>query len=253
MRPQVLFGRLLKLLAPEERRGIINIDGNNYYIDPFSNLGSELLLNDQYEADVVDIFKNEIPDGGVVIDIGANEGFFSVIAAQAAGTDGKVISVEPQSRLQDIVRINLALNGFKDSTLYPNAISLTSHETVKLSLFPSSNTGASSIVNKTKLSTAFDIVETITMADIIKNEALERVDFIKIDVEGFEYEVIHSMLPEMKEGIVKKILIDYHKPLLLNRNISPEDLHQTILDTGFKTIIEPDLGYTGYGLYEFNA
>lgn len=255
LRPQALADPLIKLLSPYEHRKLIECQGLRLYIDPLSDLGRAILTEQVYEADVVAIFKQEIRPGHVVFDIGANEGFYSALAASLSGSGGTVIAVEPQSRLYEILTINLALNAAGRSKVYMAAIDDNSGGTVALSLTPLSNTGASSLVRPYRWSGATELADTISIDDIFDAEDIPRIDFMKIDVEGYEHEVINSMEKLFQSRSVKTIFIDYHGRILRRRGLSAQTIHNRILAAGFRpaaenrsTIEDDENGYVLYRL-----
>lgn len=204
LRPQALADPLIRLLS---HRKLIECQGLRLYIDPLSDLGRVILTENIYEADVVEVFRQEIRPGDVVFDIGANEGFYSALAASLAGPSGTVIAVEPQSRLYEVLTINLALNAQGRTNIYMAAIHDDSGATVELSLTPLSNTGASSLVRPYRWSGATEQADTISVDDIFHAEDIDVIDFIKIDVEGFEHEVIKSMGKLFESKSVRCIFI----------------------------------------------
>ena len=206
---------------------------------------------------MVKIFRQEIRPGNVVFDIGANEGFYSALAASIVGPDGIVVAVEPQSRLYEFVNINLALNATGMFNVYMAAISDNTGEKVELSLTPLLNTGASSIVRSYRWSTATELVDTFSIDDIFERENLEVIDFIKIDVEGFEFEVINSMEKLFMNKSVKCIFIDYHDRILRDRGLSARHIHDLILTAGFRLTPDNQAGIedneNGYARYRLSG
>ena len=90
-------------------------DGRKYWIDPVSNLGRFLLFEGAYEEPVARMFRRILRPGDTFLDIGANEGYFSILAGHLAGGNGRVHAFEPQSRLQRVVKRNFTLNGMANS------------------------------------------------------------------------------------------------------------------------------------------
>ena len=76
-----------------------------------------------YETPVQDVFQNTLRRGHVFLDIGANLGFFSLLAARLVGIEGRVYSFEPIPANLSIMRRNIALNRMSNITIVPKAIS----------------------------------------------------------------------------------------------------------------------------------
>jgi FkbM family methyltransferase len=234
IRPVIVADLLLRLLGPVDRRQIMFSHQMNIrlYVDPLTMLGRDLLKNGVFERYTTDIFQSEIEEGDTVLDVGANEGVFSALASRLVGTRGTVIAVEPQSGLRDIIEINLALNRSNNYRIYSNALGGTDDEDAVLYLYPGLNTGASSIVSKYRFSRRAERVKFITLERIFEDLSIDHLDFVKIDVEGYEAHVIRMMRPQIKNGKITKLLIDYHEPILRRRGLDPASIHQELLDCG---------------------
>lgn len=249
IRPQALAQPLVKLFAPYERRIIVQLqDGLQLYLDPFSHLGLSILDSGSYEDEIENILRESLRPGNTFLDIGANEGYYSALAARLVGPQGRVIAVEPQSRLLDIIKINLALNGFHGGDIIHAAVALDSGPVVEISLTPFSNTGASSLVNKYSWG-GREKVSTITGEEIRKTTNVAGLDIVKVDVEGYEPEVVQSLLPLLREKAIGKLLIDYHLSILQKRSIDPRITHEAIIDCNYSVVTEAQ-GFSGFFLYD---
>jgi len=65
------------------------------------------------------VVKSCLPPGGIFIDLGANEGYFSVIGSKLVGMAGRVLAFEPQSRLQPVINRNSTLNSCDNVEVLP--------------------------------------------------------------------------------------------------------------------------------------
>lgn len=143
--------------------------------------------------------------GDIVLDCGANYGFFSTKAASAGCL---VYAFEPQP---EVIKY---LNRAKE--LYSNAIKIVKKAVsdkngiVQMSV-DHINTAASSIA-KEKFDAKNIEVETITIDDFVEQENISRVDFIKADIEGAERQMIQGMQNVLKKFAPKLALCTYHNP-----------------------------------------
>ncbi len=254
LRPMNLSSFLLRMLADDERRRIINSSiGVRLFIDPFTHLGRSIIADDTYETDTVAIFNAELASGQVVLDIGANEGVFSALCGKIVGKHGLVIAIEPQSRLRDIIEINLRINDVSNFKIYQAAIGGDETQTMKINLYPSLNSGASSLLRQHNLSKKTEEISFVAIDTILKDSNLTKIDFIKIDVEGFEHLVIKQLLPYMQRGQVGKLLLDYHSSILQAFNINPLDIHNAIIANNMRVKIGNPKQLSSYILYEVNT
>ncbi len=77
----------------------------------------------------------------------------------------------------------------------------------------------------------------------------QMVDLVKVDVEGYEPEVVHGLLPALRERRVRALMVDYHGPILARRALQAEDTHRRLLDAGMLCPMPGDLnGYVTYVL-----
>jgi FkbM family methyltransferase len=253
-RPGVLGGGLIKLLTPENRRRIILSEpGVRVLADPFSHLGNELLLTGTYEPETVKIFRDEIKPGAKVLDIGANEGFFSAWAGLLVGDDGYIVAVEPQVRLRDLIEINLRINSVSNFTIFSNAIGGQDGELGWINLFPAWNSGASGLINRYRFSWSTQATPFISVSRIFRESGLESFDFVKVDVEGFESRVVPALIPSVKAGKIRTLLLDYHYRILKENHINPADIHNMLISSGMSPRDGEPERHESYILYDFRG
>ena len=140
----------------------------------------------------------------VVLDVGANIGLFSLYCA-AEGV-GKVYSFEPSKDSYEILVRNIARNGFEDIVVpCKKAVTSVGGATVKFN-------AQSSVLNKIGEVTDnnYDLVETVSLSDIIAEFRLEIIDLIKMDIEGGEYDVAYNLDLSTAEKI-REFRMEYHE------------------------------------------
>lgn len=245
IRPNRLADIFHRLLGPWERRVVINVDGIDFYCDPLSHTGMEIYTHGSYEADVVDEIRKELKAGDVFFDIGANEGYITSIALRLVGADGMVIAAEPQDGIFRVLEINVHLNALGNSVLLNSAIGKSCSKGV-MTVWPMSNSGGSSLVRKTPFARTQEI-EILDFTQAFERADVDRVDLLKIDVEGYERDVVDSIISSPHHAHVNKILIDYHLKILKRNGIDPNEIHQSIVRSGFQCADNVNLN--GYVLY----
>jgi FkbM family methyltransferase len=135
-----------------------------------------------------------IQKGDYVIDIGANLGYYSRLFAKLVGSDGKVFSVEPVTLFRKILNINTS--GFKNTTIIPYALGTEDNKSILMGI-PKSNKylrhGLTRVLNSNE-NELFEYTFTekmFTPASLFGD--LERCDYIKCDVEGYEIHIIPQL------------------------------------------------------------
>jgi FkbM family methyltransferase len=159
----------------KNRKFKIIIDPKNGYLD------AQVYAKKLYEPHIVKEFVDNIKEGDVCIDVGANIGHHTIIMAQSCGPTGKVYAFEPIPLMQQQMRESIDLNGIRTITIVPVALSDQEGE---LPLHINEGTiASSSFVANSK---GDDLIVPLRTLD---SYAYEKIDFIKVDVEGFEYKV----------------------------------------------------------------
>lgn len=131
--------------------------------------------------------------GDVFYDIGANMGFFSLIAARIVGATGWVYAFEPVLENAAIVRANANLNGLQNITLREVAVGgSTGTAELLLTEWDGGSCLSTSAVRPSELISRRN-VRVIALDDFIPEDNLRLPNFVKIDVEGVELEVVQGM------------------------------------------------------------
>jgi FkbM family methyltransferase len=135
-----------------------------------------------YELGKQTFFSRKVQAGHVVFDVGANVGFYTLLAAQLVGPTGKVVAFEPVARNLHYLREHLRLNCISDVIVIDAAVSDSDGE---VNFDPSSNNSTGHFSSEGALR-----VRTVRLDDIVFREHLPPPDCVKIDVEGAELMVL---------------------------------------------------------------
>ncbi|VVC03785.1 Hexuronic acid methyltransferase AglP [Candidatus Bilamarchaeum dharawalense] len=147
----------------------------------------------------------QIKKSDVVVDIGAHIGFFSVMAGQMA-REGRVYSFEPNPDNFDLLGINLLMNNLGNVRPIHEAVT---DRRGSIELFLSDkNTGGHSIYDYGDRTNRV-VVSSTSLQDIVKQHQLDRIDFLKMDCEGAEYEIFRNIPPEVLR-LVRKLSMECH-------------------------------------------
>jgi len=230
VRPAFLASFLKKALRV--KRNVVVTDEGSFYIDPLSNFGNNIVKNGKYEADLSSTVKQILEEGDTFIDAGANEGYFSIIASKVVGKTGKVIAIEPQSRLQSILLKNIGLNE-SFNVLVCQAVIADVEKVAELHLSPDMNTGSSGLYRSSKYSVPTEIVRQITLEQLFDTYKIGKAKLIKIDVESYEYELILGSKKLFQSGTIKNIALELHPTILASRNLSEIPIIKFLTDCGY--------------------
>jgi FkbM family methyltransferase len=203
-----------------------------FLVSPVSHLGYQL-AHGQYESGMTAVLEQYLRPGSVFIDLGANEGYFTVIGSRLVGRKGTVIAVEPQSRVQPAIRANLTLNECHNVRVIQALISSRT-EKVRLYLTPGLSTGGSGIYRNTQYPLPTETAQGFSFADFMDSTGLDTCDLMKVDIEGAEYDVFMNAGDILKRGLIRNIALEIHEPCLARRGLSGSRLHECLLDCGYK-------------------
>lgn len=174
---------------------------------PGDTIGKQIYIGTAFESLEVDLFKSIVKPDMVVFDVGANLGYYSLIAAKRVARHGQVHSFEPCERMFEELEYNISINHFPN--IYPNKLALGDKSgwakltkcergmEVYSSLLPENGSSHASI--------DYEKVQISTMDDYVSRMRVDSVDVIKIDVEGAEYSVLKG---------AKKLLQGQTPPML---------------------------------------
>jgi len=172
--------------------------GDRNYLEPFSN-------DRMYEPNNTKFLKRILKKGMNVINIGANIGYFTLLAAKSVGPEGKVFAFEPFPKTVEILKKNVISNKYKNVTIISMAVS-DKNETSYLVL--KSESGYNFVSSDP--STEFESVEisTTTLDDYF--DIRLKIDFIILDAEGYEPRVMDGMKNILEKNSKMGILTEYN-------------------------------------------
>jgi len=211
-----------------------SIFGFKIHLDPLFDKNIENVIYERgvYELGTVSVLQDFLNTGNTFIDVGANIGWLSLVGAKQVGQNGKVLAFEPVPTTFDILKSNKTINNFNQIELYQFALG-NKEETV--TIYPEKeNRGGASILNH-QLNEGVKI-EVKRLDDLTINS---KINVIKIDVEGFELDVLKGGIKTIKSD--KPNLIIEHS---IDRNNTAEqyEIYKWLKDLGFYKIYKLKYG-----------
>ena len=176
---------------------LLSVLGEKKYLSLLSSSFQKIYKTELTGKNYQDIYflKNLIRPGDYCIDIGAHLGYFTLEMSRLCGNDGHVFAIEPMSKFFNTLRGMVGNKKLENITLYQHAMGADS-EYVEMGIPRVNNVKKFAYARVMKTSTFLEYVES----EKVKNETgdrlfldLPRLDYIKCDVEGLEYEVFASM------------------------------------------------------------
>jgi FkbM family methyltransferase len=172
-------------------------NGLQVWLDPSRDSSLCLLSTGDWQPEVASAIVNSLPAGGTFVDVGANFGFMTMLAARKVGPTGRVFAIEPCPDMVKALRSHLIKNGISNVTVIEAGCS--NHAgAVPLFIAPDRTPGRTSLSSKNAQSTRSVSVKVVPLADLLAAHGPARVDVLKIDVEGAEHQVLQGAREVLK-------------------------------------------------------
>ena len=194
--------RVVRALAPPRRfanRGLRQTkvpEGYVFAVDRGTLVGWNVHFFGSYEPEVRDAIKRWLPPGAVAVDVGANVGWHTLLMAGCVGVNGRVCAFEPNDSTRARLEAGVSGNGLTHVSIDPRALS----DRCGWSGFSAPDAGhvwdgTGHLVE----GSAEGGVACVTLDAFVAEQGLDRVDFIKIDVEGWELSVLRGAKATLRE------------------------------------------------------
>lgn len=225
-----VYNLLYQYLKP---KGIIlvEVQGHKMFVDSQDvGVTPDLLMNGCYEKYETTVFKKIVKEGMTVVDIGAHIGYYTLLAANLVGESGRVYAFEPDPNNYALLVKNIRSNSYNNVVPVQKAVS-NNVGTTKLFLSPE-NTGDHRIYNSHDERYSIEI-ETVTLDEYLKDKE-NRIDMIKMDIQGAEMAALQGMMEILNKNDDIKIFTEFSPALLERFGHSPEECLNELIKYGFK-------------------
>ncbi len=204
----------------------------NIYSDDFL---SHLICFRNFEANERDFVYRFLKEGDAFVDVGANVGLFSLIAARAVGPDGHVIAFEPSPKICQRLMENVLLNDFTNVQIIQSALSSKTGESV-MSIAQDGkdvfNSLAKPIAGEQYASEA---VSTVKWDDFVSDCPYTRnVTLMKIDVEGWEHHVLLGGSEWLSRDNAPVLQVEFTDAAARAAGVSCQENYRLLERLGFK-------------------
>jgi FkbM family methyltransferase len=180
-----LTGNLEKVFQKKLHNGLL------FQTDPRDHIQKQILWYGFYEKKYVLAWEKMMEPGKIVIDIGANAGYYSLVASVKVHS-GKVYAFEPNPVTYKMLLENIQLNNIKN--IYPLQLAVSSGEEEKdLFISDIDNTGMTGLSKAENFSGKTALVKTVSLDYWVAQNKIGKIDFIKIDIEGGELLALQGM------------------------------------------------------------
>jgi FkbM family methyltransferase len=186
-------------------------EGFRFRVEGSSQTGRIAYATGRYEPGTTAIIKARVRARDTVVDVGANIGYFSIVAARAVGPEGRVLAFEPVPAVRASLVSNLRLNDLEQVDVHDEALGATTED---VSFYPGP-TDDSGLASLRPVAGSDEVrVRQIRFDDLW--DRASRVGLIKIDVEGAELRVLEGMtacLTRDRPDLILEFTDEYLKAL----------------------------------------
>ena len=185
-------------------------------LDPHEDIDGHLLFAPQlYDPYEVGLLQEVIQPGGLFVDIGANIGFYSLVASGLVGPAGRVIAVEAVPSTFEQLKFNIDLNSVSERCTLVNQGVSDREEVLELAVPDGEslyrNRGANSFLHPGSRETT--LVDCGPLKQILDDYGVERISAMKVDIEGFEWRVFSSYLADVPDpASLPQLLVIEQRP-----------------------------------------
>lgn len=208
---------LLFRVAHQEANPAVTVNGYPLRIHRYdTGISKELAVYRTHEPSTTKLLKSMIGDSMIIVDIGANIGYYTLLFGHAVGPSGRVFAVEPEPRNYDLLRANVRESLLNNITLLNYAVG--SKDAVS-KLFVANQSNVHTLVKGQKPESKYVKVQEKTLDSIVREVGASNVDLVRMDVEGYEVEILKGAA-ETLSRYKPIVIMEVHFHLVGNDEIS---------------------------------
>lgn len=203
------------------------VNGQKMFLDDKDSMN--LRANGIFEEFETELVQREIKRGDVVLDLGANIGYYTLMFARLVGSEGKVYAFEPDPTNFALLRKNVRANGYTNVELAQKAVSNTNG---KLKLYLSEENWGDHRIYDSHDGRKFVEVESVRLDDYFQGYQGE-INFIKMDIQGAEGGAVLGMVDLLEKYPNLKLISEFWPIGLKRFGMDPLEYLQLLLKQNF--------------------
>ncbi|MCX6815400.1 MAG: FkbM family methyltransferase [Candidatus Aenigmarchaeota archaeon] len=169
--------------------------------------------------------------GSVFVDIGAHVGYFTLRAAKLVGPSGRVYAFEPAPQNHELLQKNVKINNYKNVMIEKACIT---SKTGSTDFFLSGDSGTHSTKFKSSKKMR---VKCFRLDDFCNKNRVKKIDLIKIDVKGGEYEAFRGMKNIIRRNKNIRLIAEFVPSYVRKAGTTPKEFIEMIKSMGFKKFL----------------
>jgi FkbM family methyltransferase len=201
------------------------------------NVLAHMLKGQLFEHETSLFVVHTVGPGDVVVDVGANIGYFALLSALLVGDAGKVVAIEANPKNVPLLAANVALNSASQVAIEPIAVSDQPGQVVFWSHHSDSDGGirAGRALGE-ELDNEF-VVSAERLEVVAARQGLDRIKLLKIDTEGHELHVLQGFETYLARHAVDFIVCELNLPGLAERGVDQHQLRAYVSQFGYETFL----------------
>lgn len=229
-RPLSLAHHVLRAIIPSE----LNRHGARICLNPRDPVVSGALTLNVYEHAETRFFLKMCKPGMTFLDVGANIGYYTALAMSRMGSTGRIVALEPDPENFSFLERTVAANKRAENGIAIDCVrkAASDHEGV-MTLFTSSQNRGDNRLYGNELADATCEVAVTTVDAILDDLRVPQVDFIKMDVQGYEGHVVEGMRRCLQQTCPLTVLSEFWPEGLRKAGSDPIRLLKSFGDSGF--------------------
>ena len=220
-----LANRVIRMIIPAE----LKRHGATIVLNPNDPVISGALTFGVYEKSETELFRNLCRPGMTFLDIGANVGYYTALAIAGMEGSGKIIAVEPDRENFQYLERTVTANGGGNVTCIQKA---AADRSGFLTLYVSSENRGDNRLYANELSDGSYSVEVSTIDSILSDLGVDAVDLIKMDVQGFEGQVLQGMRETIRRSKGLVMLTEFWPYGLASAGSKPAEILRDLESAG---------------------
>lgn len=222
-----IYAFMLFLLKPK----MVITEDSKMYLDKTDSLLLSVYPN--FEPLETQLTKKYVKKGMVVVDAGAHIGYFTLLMSRLVGDKGVVHAFEPERENFELLEKNVKINGYQNITINRKALS---DKKGKTKLFISDENPQDHRIIKNRESKKYELVQTITLDNYFGKG--QKVDFIKMDIQGAEIFALKGGKRILQENKLLKMIIEFWPFALVQSGMKPDELLKMLQKLGKVRLID---------------
>ena len=212
-----------------------DLGGFRFICDLHDTISREVCFTGRYEPQETQLVQRLLRPGMVVVDVGANWGYFTLVCAHLVGPNGRVIALEPHPRLASMLSANIADNVVLSEIVAAHRVAAGAASGSKAFVGFDERDGNWGVSHVARGADVPDFESHTAALDTLLDDCRQsRVDLVKIDIEGAEADAIRGMAGGIERHRYRYVLLECHPAELARMGTTLEQCLEPFRRAGYR-------------------